>query len=520
MAILKGIDVSYAQGYLPQSNWNSIKSGSDTAPPMDFAIIKATQGRELPVSEHPQHTPFEDPQFANNISCASNTSLMLGVYHYFTATTVSEAEEEADKFIEVTEPYRNNINLWYSIDIEQSEVLLLDNTTFYNVVMAFIDKLDALSLPVMLYGGDTMFYKFGTRLSYIVSTYAVWYARWWEDSPTWTYPSDGTDRPGVNGRIIFNVDGQPYSDYKIWQFGKTNSTYVAGVHGNVDVNFGYFDEPPSPPTPPPLPYSDEIVFHKVLDTNLPNTAPNEKQHVYFTASSENPDSANLYISRKSDRNIIPVSGGGSSAGVSSIGGKTGAITLDRGLSIDDSKVLRGPDLSGYLTSADAQNTYAPKATNGYVEKVSVTSTDRRVPYYSSNADGAYYTTTGGDGTVKPEASGVLPVMTTGRIRVNDPVGDYHAVNKKYVDDGFVTKLTGTSAAYNVYAFDNTGDTSLPVLNGTSAGTAEPISSNALVRCTNGRIRVATPIGPYHAATKKYVDDAIESAIGNAIGGSY
>lgn len=310
MAILKGIDVSYAQGYLLQSNWNSIKSGSDTAPPMDFVIIKATQGRELPVSEHPQHTPFEDPQFANNISCASNTSLMLGVYHYFTATTVSEAEEEADKFIEVTEPYRNNIDLWYSIDIEQSEVLLLDNTTFYNVVMAFINKLGALNLPVMLYGGDTMFNKFETHLSYIVNTYAIWYARWWEGGySTWTYPTDGTDRPGINGRTVFYVDGNPYSDYKIWQFGKSNSTYVSGVNGDVDVNFGYFDipTPPVPPTPPT--YSDEIVFHKVLYNNKPQTSPDEKQHIYFTAQTASSDKSNLYISRKSDRKIIPVSFG-------------------------------------------------------------------------------------------------------------------------------------------------------------------------------------------------------------------
>ena len=56
--------------------------------------------------------------------------------------------------------------------------------------------------------------------------------------------------------------------------------------------------------------------------------------------------------------------GGGSAGVSSIGGKTGAITLGGGLSIDNSNVLSGPDLSGYLTSASAAQTYAQKPSSG------------------------------------------------------------------------------------------------------------------------------------------------------------
>lgn len=141
----------------------------------------------------------------------------------------------------------------------------------------------------------------------------------------------------------------------------------------------------------------------------------------------------------------------------------------------------------------------------YVKKAAI-SASRKIPYFSTTEDGSYFTATGGDGSTAPTASDVVPVMTLGKISVDTPTGDYHAANKKYVNDGFVAKLIGTSATYGVYAFDDTGDTSLPVLNGTSAGTAEPISSNAIVRCTNGRIRVATPIGPYHAATKKYVDD--------------
>ena len=43
MAVLKGIDVSKAQGYLSQSAWNQIKLGDgENKPSIDFAIIKAT----------------------------------------------------------------------------------------------------------------------------------------------------------------------------------------------------------------------------------------------------------------------------------------------------------------------------------------------------------------------------------------------------------------------------------------------------------------------------------------------
>ena len=307
MAVLKGIDVSLHQGVLSQSNWNSIRSGSSTAPPMDFAIIKSSEGT------------FSDPQFVNNITCASTTDIAIGVYHYFTATTVAGAEAEADNFISVTSPYHNKINLWYALDVEEASTLALSEQEYYNVIMAFIRKIESAELRPMFYGTQYSVEKLGSYLSSFIQTYPVWYANHWYDinaNPpeiaNWVEYTDGeNNKPGDANHTTYciHINGQPWSGYKIWQFGAADSVSVAGITRYVDVNFGYFDipTPPVPPTPPT--YSDEIVFHKVLFSNKPQTSPDEKQHIYFTAQTASSDKSNLYISRKSDRKIIPVSFG-------------------------------------------------------------------------------------------------------------------------------------------------------------------------------------------------------------------
>ena len=75
--------------------------------------------------------------------------------------------------------------------------------------------------------------------------------------------------------------------------------------------------------------------------------------------------------------------------------------------------------------------------------------------------------------------------------------------------GFVERQTTTSNSYRVYAFNDGGDAAIAVVNGTSTGTVET-TADAIPKSTNGRIRVATPVGPYHAANKKYVDDIIDA----------
>ena len=59
---------------------------------------------------------------------------------------------------------------------------------------------------------------------------------------------------------------------------------------------------------PPTPSENEIIFHKVLQTNLPQTQSTDssKQHIYFTADGANSNSAKLYIKRNNGSKPVPV----------------------------------------------------------------------------------------------------------------------------------------------------------------------------------------------------------------------
>lgn len=118
--------------------------------------------------------------------------------------------------------------------------------------------------------------------------------------------------------------------------------------------------------------------------------------------------------------------GGGSAGVSSIGGATGAISLGTGMSMSG-QTLNGPDLSGY------------------VEKQTSTSGSWRAYVYNNAGDNSLLVTSGGDGTAAPTGTGIA-ATTGGKLRTNTPTGPYHAANKKYVDERVVANPSGAPTA--------------------------------------------------------------------------
>ena len=77
--ILKGIDVSYAQGVIA---WEKVKASGL----VDFAILRAGYGRE---------TTQVDTQFERNYAVCKRLGIPVGVYWYSYATTAAEAEQEA-----------------------------------------------------------------------------------------------------------------------------------------------------------------------------------------------------------------------------------------------------------------------------------------------------------------------------------------------------------------------------------------------------------------------------------------
>lgn len=214
----RGIDVWKGQGDI---QWAKVKADG-----IDFAIIKASQGRER---KNPSVRNFPDPKFSENIVGAHRCGIRCGVYHYLTAQTVPEAMEEAELFLSVIEPYRSIIDLYAAVDVEEDEYLPRDKTLLTQIVYTFCSRVQAA-------GYDPIIYTNPNYLTYRlndVSKYPLWLALW------------------RNKTIVPTVQQHP--NLRIWQWG---SEAVDGINGNVDANYMIVEKPEEVPE---VPKSETVV---------------------------------------------------------------------------------------------------------------------------------------------------------------------------------------------------------------------------------------------------------------------
>lgn len=93
--------------------------------------------------------------------------------------------------------------------------------------------------------------------------------------------------------------------------------------------------------------------------------------------------------------------------------------------------------------------------------------------------------------------------TTGQLKVNDPREGNDATNKKYVDNGFVEKVTTSTQDHRLYGLRADGT---QFIFPTSQNV--PQHDNIAQYTTGDNIRTNTPIDNLDCANKKYVDDNI------------
>lgn len=203
--MLKGIDVSHHQGAI---DWLQVKAVG-----MQFAIIKATEG----------HT-YADPRFASNIQGAQAAGLYTGAYHFMGATTVAEAWEEADFFLEKIKPFRFDMPVY--LDFEDKRVT--DGTYSYarfskqlltDIALAFLQRVQTAGYFVGIYTNPNWRTY---RLEFArLSAFAVWLARYTGGTPE-----------------TENLSSQ----CGIWQYSSTGK--CAGITStNVDLDVAYQDYP-------------------------------------------------------------------------------------------------------------------------------------------------------------------------------------------------------------------------------------------------------------------------------------
>ena len=190
----KGIDVSLFQGDI---DFAAVKRAG-----IDFVMIKASQGRTADYDQ-----PFTDPKFIVNRERAGRAGLYWGTYHYLCARSLAEARAEAEYFVNLVKPYRDEMKLWCAVDVEDSGFMGgLTRGELTEIVGEFCRIVKAAGLRPMVYANS-----------------------WWLDAK-FTAPA-GVPVWEAN----WSVAAHP-GRAKIWQH--TSAGSVPGIAGDVDMNVG------------------------------------------------------------------------------------------------------------------------------------------------------------------------------------------------------------------------------------------------------------------------------------------
>lgn len=195
--VLKGIDISYCQ---QQINWGKVKDSG-----IKFVLIRDGYGREF---------NQVDSMFERHFSGATSVGLDIGVYHFSYATSIEDAEREADVCLSIIK----NRKFTYPVifDIEDESIKYnpsIDKRLLTDICKTFCRKIRANGYYPMIY---TCLYWTESKLfaDELFQEFDLWLAH---------YASS------------------PGRDCCIWQ--STNEGTVDGIVGNVDLDFSHRDYP-------------------------------------------------------------------------------------------------------------------------------------------------------------------------------------------------------------------------------------------------------------------------------------
>lgn len=204
-----GIDVSKWQGKI---DWKKVKNQG-----VDFAIIRIGQRGE-------NGKILKDDCADYNIQQADKNGILIGVYYFSTAKTVSEAQEDAQWVYDAIKYYPISYPVVWDCEgfsESDSRMYSLTKEERTDIAITFLDKIKS-------FGYDTMFYAAARELDNslnwdtkkIEKSHKIWLASY----PDITYPQIKV--PDYNGK------------YDMWQY--TDSGTVLGIKGDVDLVVSYF----------------------------------------------------------------------------------------------------------------------------------------------------------------------------------------------------------------------------------------------------------------------------------------
>lgn len=199
--IVNGIDVSQWQAKI---NWPKVKAAG-----AEFVFIRCGY-----TSLSEKFAMHEDQYFRTNIQGAYDAGLKVGIYFFSNSKTVSEAQQEAEKTLELIDDYKHMITLPVVFDFEAFSNAYraygLPKSQVTKNMIVYSDMVEAAGYTPMYYGSPNFLAS-----SYDVSQltdYDCWLANY-------------TTQTAYTG------------DYVYWQYSSTGK--VDGITGNVDCNFFY-----------------------------------------------------------------------------------------------------------------------------------------------------------------------------------------------------------------------------------------------------------------------------------------
>ena len=201
---MKGIDVSK---YQENIDWSKVDASG-----IDFALIRIGMGNDAKQI---------DPYFHTNVKQALAHGLYVGGYYFGYATSVKDAQKEADICNQLLQPYKGKLLFPIAYDYEYDSANYFKrvkgraptNAEIDSFANAFLGKLKSYGWFVNIYT-NLDFIRSGKFSKATIQKYDVWLA---------------------------DYNGAP--DYPCYIQQTSSKGTVPGISGNVDINVSYRDYP-------------------------------------------------------------------------------------------------------------------------------------------------------------------------------------------------------------------------------------------------------------------------------------
>lgn len=204
------MDVSRWQGCI---DWDKVKASGKIDGVMLRAMGNSAEGKPS--------KPYTDPQFARNYAECQRLGIPCGVYGYFKAVNLEQADKELAYFKKLLTG--RSFELPVAVDIEDEVQKPLGKAALTDLTAYMLSTVESWGVYALLYTGlwfgQTYLYMGGAALK----PYDVWLAR---------YPKDQSKtKPEDKPKTAFA--------FGMWQY--TSTARVRGVSTGVDMSHAYKD---------------------------------------------------------------------------------------------------------------------------------------------------------------------------------------------------------------------------------------------------------------------------------------